>query len=95
MYLGSSSVGTAPTTITIPMSDEPVTFTAKFPDGKEVVQSIVPDRTLPQIVFAKPTSGVATKHPPAVKSSTGKSSVTHHTPEPKAGRDETLNPFKE
>jgi serine/threonine-protein kinase len=44
----------APTTVTIPRSSELVSLIARFPDGTEVVQRIVPDRALPAITFTKP-----------------------------------------
>jgi hypothetical protein len=72
-----------------------VTLVARFPDGTEVTQTVVPDRSLPEVVFVQ-TPAVATtptKRPPKAS--------TQNPPPNKAGsssktqnRDATMDPFK-
>jgi eukaryotic-like serine/threonine-protein kinase len=83
-------LGTAPATLIIPMGSDLVKLTARFPDGTEVVQTMVPDREIPELVFEKKK---------ATKPVVGKTPTTKPTTTPtKSGkpddRDSTLDPFK-
>jgi serine/threonine-protein kinase len=89
------SVGVTPVSTTLVMSSEIVTLVAKFPDGTEVTQTVVPDRSLPEVMFVQPKPAVATtptKRPPKTSTQTtppktGSSSKTQN-------RDATMDPFK-
>jgi hypothetical protein len=87
------SLGVAPATLILPMSSDLVRLVAKFPDGSEVVQSLVPDREIPELIFEKV---VAAK--PTAKPTTRSKPVTKPKPTTKTGkpddRDSTLDPFK-
>jgi serine/threonine-protein kinase len=90
MYLGDEPLGQSPVTASIPMSGTPIALVARFADGVEVTQTIVPDRPLPTITFEKPKSGapvVVRPHP-----------VTPHPAAPstpsKLNREGTIDPFK-
>jgi hypothetical protein len=93
LFLGieRKPLGAAPRTITLPMSSDPVPLTARFPDGREVTETIVPDAPHRELMFEQPRaeSAKATKPtaaaPPVVKKT-----------RPAAGqdRDATLDPFK-
>jgi serine/threonine-protein kinase len=87
MYLGDVALGQAPVTTSIPVSSTPVALVARFADGTEVTQTIVPDRPLPSISFEKPKPGAPiVKHRPA--STTTLVKPTH------TDREGTLDPFK-
>jgi hypothetical protein len=93
LYIGDDPKGKLPITLEIPKSDEPITLTAKFPDGKQAVQTVVPDRSIDQLVFTKPTSGVASKHTSAVKSQSQKTG-SRHADQPKGnGNGDIMDPF--
>jgi hypothetical protein len=100
LFKGEESLGEAPQVITIPMSGETVTFTAKFADGSEVVQKIVPDRPLPQIAFIQPAqkaSQPVAKTLPTKKvgkAPTGTQKTTTSAGTMTGGRDGTMDPFK-
>ncbi len=98
LFLGETSLGEAPTIAEIPISSDPVSLTAKFPDGTKVVQTIVPDRPLPHIAFTKPGKPVASEQErePATKRTPG---VTPKTKHPSSSgtikdRDGTMDPFQ-
>jgi eukaryotic-like serine/threonine-protein kinase len=99
LFLGETSLGEAPTLAEIPVSSDPVSLTAKFSDGTEVVQTIVPDRPLPHIAFTKSSNkrapSAAASHEPArpkTRPSSGmKGPATSGTIE---DRDGTMDPFK-
>jgi eukaryotic-like serine/threonine-protein kinase len=94
LFLGETALGEAPTLAEIPISSEPVALTARFADGTEVVQTIVPDRPLPHIAFKKPAPAPAP--PEAARTKTRPTSSTKRP----AGsgtiqdRDGTMDPFK-
>jgi hypothetical protein len=54
LFLGDVSLGVAPTLAEIPIGTEPVSIVARFPDGTEVVHTLVPDRPVAHIAFTKP-----------------------------------------
>ena len=88
------SLGVTPVSSTLVMSSEMVTLVARFPDGTEVTQTVVPDRALPEVVFTQTKPVVAgTPKRPAAKPST-----TKQLPSTSAGssqnRDDTMDPFK-
>ncbi|MBV8761727.1 MAG: serine/threonine protein kinase [Deltaproteobacteria bacterium] len=91
MYLGDEPLGQSPVTAAIPVSSTPIALVARFADGVEVTQTIVPDRPLPTITFDKPKAGTPvartrpkapTTPPPAAK------------PAGKLNREGTIDPFK-
>jgi serine/threonine-protein kinase len=87
MYLGDEPLGQAPVTTSIPVSSAPIALVARFADGVEVTQTIVPDRPLPTITFDKPKPGApVVKRPPH---------PVNHTVRPAStDREGTLDPFK-
>lgn len=96
LYLGEQSLGASPQIVTIPMSSAPVTLVARFDDGTEVVQKIVPDRPLPQVAFVKtkPEKATTQNAPP-------RKTIAPKTTKPKPtnpgkldSRDGTMDPFK-
>jgi serine/threonine-protein kinase len=94
LFLGAQSLGESPQIVTIPMASEPVTMTARFADGTEVVQTIVPDRPLPQVAFLKPKPQKTPepKHARPEKTVTTPSKPTN--PGKLDSRDGTMDPFK-
>jgi hypothetical protein len=94
LFLGEKALGESPQLVTIPMASEPVTLTARFPDGTEVVQTIVPDRPLPQVAFLKPKPQKPTEPKPVrpAKRVTTPSKPTN--PGTLDSRDGTMDPFK-
>jgi hypothetical protein len=83
------------------MSSETVTLTAKFEDGSQVVQTIVPDHPLPQVAFVKPkpqkqpepvTAVQKPKHGSRPVKTTSSNSGNAGTMT--GGRDGTMDPFK-
>jgi serine/threonine-protein kinase len=87
MYLGDEPLGESPVTVSIPVSSEPVALVARFADGVEVTQTIVPDRPLPTISFEKPKAGTPVARPRPKKAAPAARPVT-------TDREGTLNPFK-
>ena len=89
LFLGAERrpLGHAPITTKIAMSSEPIQIVARFADGREVVQSVVPDRDLPVLRFVpRPArSNPVAGHPPA---------TPVHERSPKAEHDGTIDPFK-
>ena len=97
LYLGEQPLGASPQIVTIPMASEPVTLTARFADGSEVVQKIVPDRPLPQIAFLKPKAEKPTeskKQRPAAAVTTKPATTKPTSPGKLESRDGTMDPFK-
>jgi serine/threonine-protein kinase len=99
VFLGDDTVGVAPVKFTLALGTEPVTLVAKFSDGTEVKQTIVPDRPIPQITFVKPENkpDAASKPPVQVKSPTTKRTpATDRRPssDKLESRDGTMDPFK-
>ncbi|HUS32062.1 MAG TPA: serine/threonine-protein kinase [Kofleriaceae bacterium] len=106
LYMGEEPLGPAPQIVSIPISSTAVELTARFDDGVEVVQTIVPDRPLPQIAFVKPAApkpsqAVAVKKTTRVTRPT-KAAATKAAPTTTTGagtmtgdkRDGTMDPFK-
>jgi hypothetical protein len=88
MYLGDEPLGESPVTVSIPVSSEPIALVARFADGVEVTQTIVPDRPLPTISFDKPKAGTPVARPRPKK-------VTAPVARPTStDREGTINPFK-
>jgi eukaryotic-like serine/threonine-protein kinase len=105
LTMNGESLGAAPQLVSIPIGSTPVELVAKFDDGTEVVQKIVPDRPLPQVAFIKPapkpSEPIAVKKPAKVtrptKPSTGNgkpSTATSAGTMTGDGRDGTMDPFK-
>jgi len=96
LFLGAERkpLGTAPVTLALPMSSEPVTLIAQFADGREVTETIVPDGPHRELVFERPPEKAADK--PRPTETVKKPTATH--PRPTGGtsldRDATLDPFK-
>ena len=75
------------------MSTDPVRITARFPDGVEVVQSVVPDRALPPLHFLAHHTVVAPPRPHSPAKTTP--SPTRPPTQPaKLDKDGTMDPFK-
>ncbi|HEY5923153.1 MAG TPA: serine/threonine-protein kinase [Kofleriaceae bacterium] len=99
LFIGTKSIGVAPTMATIPVGNQPVTLVARFADGSEAKQTIVPDRPIPQVAFARPQKPTEV---PAKKLVRVKPPATNSTPakrQPPArdkldSRDGTMDPFK-
>ena len=99
-------LGTAPLQTTMTMSSDLVQLVARFPDGTEVAQAVVPDRPLPEIVFVKPAPIAATPvkraKPPRAASSpkrtagarTSRAAPSTPAAAPALDRDATLDPFR-
>ncbi len=81
-------LGKAPVTLQLPMSSEPVVLIAKFADGREVTETIVPDAPRRELLFEKPRAE------PVVRKPTAATEAKPATPEVKQDRDATLDPFK-
>jgi serine/threonine-protein kinase len=92
VFLGDKRLGTTPLSTAFPMSTELVTLTAKFPEGGEVTQTLVPDRPLPEVVFVlkKPVSNQT----PPKKITTKPSVPKTPTPPSSQNREGTIDPFK-
>jgi eukaryotic-like serine/threonine-protein kinase len=97
LFLGDQPIGTAPHVLTLPFSNAPVSLVARFDDGTEVVQTIVPNRPLPQIAFARPRPAPAVVEPPpeprlvpAKRKPVGKTKLQPVITD----RDGTLDPFQ-
>jgi serine/threonine-protein kinase len=90
LFIGEdrTPLGKSPQSTGLAMSTDPVKLYARFPDGREIVQSVVPDHELPTVHFVLPRpvaakpAAVAKPPPPPVK-----------VPCKKGGKDETLDPF--
>jgi hypothetical protein len=76
------------------MSNELVSIVARFPDGKEVTERIVPDRPLPELVFKRPVPIVAAPKRSAVKRPIAPATTTSKGDELE-DRDGTMDPFKQ
>jgi len=91
MYLGDEPLGQSPVTTSIPVSSTPVALVARFADGVEVTQTIVPDRPLPTITFDKPTHAtpVAKHRPHPAPAATTTTDKAAHT-----DREAPIDPFQ-
>jgi serine/threonine protein kinase len=100
LFLGTERkpLGVAPVTIALPISSDPVTLIAKFADGREVSETIVPDGPRRDLVIVRPIEKAIGK--PVEKP---RPADTVHKPRPpetkppagtKPDRDATLDPFK-
>jgi serine/threonine protein kinase len=91
IFVGDKSLGVTPVSSALVMSSELVTLVARFPDGSEVTQTVVPDRALPEVVFVqtRTPAGTPTKRPP-------RNPRTQKTPSSSSSqnRDDTMDPFK-
>ncbi|MDB4952657.1 MAG: serine/threonine protein kinase [Myxococcales bacterium] len=109
MFVGAERkpVGRAPVTAAIPMSSTPVQLVARFADGIEVVETIVPDGPRPALTFIEPVPAVAAaKAPAAVAHPVAKPVTSGAAPVPawkgadsqrppaNDDREGTLDPFK-
>ena len=90
MYLGDEPLGQSPVTASIPVSSTPIALVARFEDGIEVTQTIVPDRPLPTITFDKPKAGTPVSRP-RPKLPAPQPPVQHTGP---LNREGTIDPFK-
>ena len=92
LFLGKerTPLGTAPLTATLPISSEPVALIARFEDGREAVETIVPDRPRAEIVFVAPPAPAVkdAKRPPAAALERPAAS-----PATRTDREGTLDPF--
>jgi hypothetical protein len=87
LFLDGKSIGRAPTSVAIPIGDQPVALAARFPDGTEVTETIVPDRPRAALALVRPEA-VARKPRPARAGNSGKPATKPDD------RDGTLDPFK-
>jgi hypothetical protein len=96
LFLGEQALGESPQIVTIPMASQPVTLTARFSDGTEVVQKIVPDRPLPQVAFLKPKPQKTPEPKPAAppKAVTQPATSKPTNPGKLDSRDGTMDPFR-
>ena len=95
IFVGDKSIGVTPLSTTLVMSSELVTLTAKFPDGSEVMQTVVPDRSLPEVVFVQPKAAVASSPTkPSPKPLTQKPRTKQTGSSSSQNRDGTMDPFK-
>ena len=87
LFVGAerTAVGRAPVTTTIGMSSEPIQIVARFADGGEVVQAIVPDRPLSVLRFVE-RRAPEPKRPITAPRPT--------TPSKPPDREGTMDPFK-
>ena len=86
-------LGSAPLVTEVPLSTEPLQLVARFADGTEVVQTIVPDREPPRIVFVLPEP---TPTPRTARRSTAKPTAraAEATSQPTASEPEDSKPKK-
>ena len=100
LFLGAERkpIGTAPVEISLPISSEPVTLIAKFANGREVTEKIVPDGPRREIMFEKPSEKTVAKPTEKPRPTETVKPSTAATKKPTAGtksdRDATLDPFK-
>jgi serine/threonine-protein kinase len=98
MLLGDErkELGPAPVEIDVPMSGEPLLLTARFADGDEVSEELIPDREPPPLVFKKPK--LQTAKPKGTKTKRGdkKSDTSAESSDKKkpVDREGTFNPFE-
>ena len=94
VFLGTQALGTTPTTMSIVLSSELVSLTARFSDGIEVVQTIVPDREIPELVFEKKAAKKVTVKSVGKTPTKPTTPTTPTKPTKPEDRDSTLDPFK-
>jgi hypothetical protein len=94
LFVGAerTTLGTAPLTATLPISTEPVSLTARFDDGREVTETIVPDRPHPELVFVEPPAPVSSAKPIARPTTRPHPRPARQVPD---DRDSTMDPFKQ
>jgi serine/threonine-protein kinase len=87
LFVGAArtAIGRAPATATLAMSSDPIKLIAHFPDGVEVVQSVVPDRALPAVHFIEPKIAAPLPARPPVR---------HAPADHKTDREGTIDPFQ-
>ena len=95
LFLGKQALGESPAVATIPLGNQPVTLVARFADGAEVTQTIVPDRPIAQIAFVKPQQQqtVAAQPPPRVKAKPAAQKPHATSTDKLESRDGTMDPF--
>ncbi|HEX5060452.1 MAG TPA: serine/threonine-protein kinase [Kofleriaceae bacterium] len=95
LFLGKQALGESPAVATIPLGNQPVTLVARFSDGAEVTQTIVPDRPIAQIAFVKPQKqqSAAPPPPPSVKQKTTTQKPRASSGDKLESRDGTMDPF--
>jgi serine/threonine-protein kinase len=93
LFLGAvrSPLGVAPAVASIPRAHEPVAVVARFADGTEVTETIVPDRAAATITFLKPPPVVAA---PARTDKAATRPAKKRTRTRTVDRDGTMDPFK-
>lgn len=87
LFVGTerTPLGTSTATASLPMSSDVVELVARFPDGTEVIEKVVPDRPLPALVLKKKPRPTVTKR--ATRPATRPASKVP------ADRDATIDPF--
>ncbi len=99
LFMGTSRkpLGPAPVVMILPMSTDLVQLVARFSDGSEVTQTVVPDRELPELVFEKARTIASKPDRPAVQprpvAKPGKPGKPNRPGKPD-DRDSMLDPFK-
>jgi len=95
LFLGKQALGESPAIATIPLGTQPVTLVARFSDGAEVTQTIVPDRPIAQIAFVKPQKqdAAASQPAPRVKQKSSAQKPHASSSDKLESRDGTMDPF--
>ncbi|HEY5937322.1 MAG TPA: serine/threonine-protein kinase [Kofleriaceae bacterium] len=90
LFVDGEPLGRAPANVTIPIGSAPVALKARFADGAEVIERIVPDRPRAELALVRPEPVVIkkSKAPRPIR-------VREEPPtKPPNDRDATLDPFK-
>jgi len=93
LFLGAerTPLGRAGTTAEVPLSTQPITVVARFDDGSEVTQTIVPDRPAATLAFTKKSASRTMTRPGKKLRSPARSRPAGQD---KVGHDDTMDPYK-
>ncbi|MGE5183816.1 MAG: hypothetical protein ACM31C_17220, partial [Acidobacteriota bacterium] len=80
---GREPLGRAPVALTVEPSSEPMQLVARFADGREIAETIVPDRPRAELEFIEPARPVRASVP----------AVHAAQPRHRLERDAQLDPF--
>lgn len=97
VYRDGKRLGATPLATAFPLSTEMVTLVAKFPDGSEVTQTLVPDRPLPEVVFVQQKPPAVTDPPTKRPASRPTKPLDGKTPSASSSqnREGTIDPFEQ
>ena len=90
LFVDGEPLGRAPANVTIPIGSAPVALKARFADGSEVIEHIVPDRPRAQLALVRPEPVVAKKAKPQRPTRVRERPAIKEPND----RDATLDPFK-